>query len=360
MRGAWRLASYTRPGRTAATVFVLGLLLLGAAAAEAQTTPRILVSNSAQGPDDSADTSGNDHAQLFHTGANTGGYILTSVRVNSEDPEDDAFDVEVCEADTSANEFPTSTCTALTAPGDFTLALPKFTHAGIALSANTNYVVVIKERSSASVELNSTTSSGEDTSLGLSDWSIKNYFYWNNSGTWTNQGGQNEALRIIVNGYAVVPVVTVATCSVASMQNQVWTGNLTAGVSGSITGFAATAGTLDDTTFTLGTTNYTIDVIAVTTGIGLVFSLSSAGFGNTAAPLVLHVGTQTFPFSDASYIANTFTYYWTTNLPTWADGDAVCLALTEVEDPPAVTSVEFTSTPPPTPPTPSAAWSRRR
>ena len=74
-----------RPGRPAATVLVLGLLLLGAAAAEAQTTPRILVSNSAQAADDSADTSGNDHAQLFHTGGATNGYTLTSVHVNSED-----------------------------------------------------------------------------------------------------------------------------------------------------------------------------------------------------------------------------------------------------------------------------------
>ena len=65
-----------RPGRTAATVLVLGLLLLGAAAAEAQTS-RILVSNTGQTADDSANTSGNDHAQLFHTGANTAGYTLT-------------------------------------------------------------------------------------------------------------------------------------------------------------------------------------------------------------------------------------------------------------------------------------------
>ena len=98
----------------------MGLLLLGAAAAEAQTS-RILVSNSGQAADDSANTSGNDHAQLFHTGANTAGYTFTSVIVNSEDTEGDDFDVEICEADTTANEFPsTSTCTALTAPDSFT------------------------------------------------------------------------------------------------------------------------------------------------------------------------------------------------------------------------------------------------
>ena len=80
---------------------------------------RILVSNTAQTADDSANTSGNDHAQLFHTGGNTGGYTLRSVQVNSDDAQDDDFDVEVCEEDGTTNEFPSTTaddCTALTAP----------------------------------------------------------------------------------------------------------------------------------------------------------------------------------------------------------------------------------------------------
>ena len=160
-----------RPGRLAATVLVVGLVLLGAAAAEAQTT-RALVSNVLQTNDDTVNTSGNDHAQLFHTGGHTGGYILTGVRVNSDDVEDDDFDVEVCEEDGSADEFPSTTasdCTALTAPSDFSAGLVFFTHAGLALSANTNYVVVIEQRGTGSVRLKSTTNTGEDSArpLGL-------------------------------------------------------------------------------------------------------------------------------------------------------------------------------------------------
>ena len=192
-----------RPGRLAATVLVVGLVLLGAAAAEAQTS-RILVSNTAVANDDTANTSGNDHAQLFHTGGHTDGYILTGVRVNSEDDEGDDFDVEVCEEDGSADEFPSTTasdCTALTAPSDFTAGLVFFTHAGLALSANTNYVVVIKQRGTGSVRLKSTTNTGEDTSLGLSGWSIKNKFYWKSGSTWMIKSGSNEALRIVVTGY---------------------------------------------------------------------------------------------------------------------------------------------------------------
>ncbi len=197
----------------------MGLALLGAAPAEAQT-PRVLVSNQAQMADDSASTSGNDHAQLFHTGGNTDGYILTSMHVSSEDAEGDDFDVEICEEDGTANEFPSTTasdCTVLTAPASFAAGLLFFDHTGLALSANTNYVVVIKQRGTGSVELNSTTSSGEDAALGLSDWSIKNTFYWNNSGTWMVKSGSDEALRIIVNGYAVTVDTTDATLSALSV-----------------------------------------------------------------------------------------------------------------------------------------------
>ena len=194
-----------RPGRAAATVLVVGLLLLGAATAEAQTS-RILVSNVSQMGDDVANTSGNDHAQLFHTGDHTDGYTLTSVIVVSQDAEGDAFDVDICGADGTSNDFPTTTCTALTAPGSFTAGNLEFTHAGLALSAGTNYVVVVKPRAGVNVAIDSTTSGGED-STGLSMWSIKSLFYWNNSGVWT-ESSTNEVLQITVNGYEVVPVVT--------------------------------------------------------------------------------------------------------------------------------------------------------
>ena len=209
---------HARPGRLAATVLVVGLVLLGAAAAEAQTE-RILVSNTAVGNDDTANTSGNDHAQLFHTAGHTDGYTLTGVFLNSEDTEGDDFDVEICEEDGSADEFPSSTCTALTAPSSFTAGFVRFT-GNLLLSANTNYVVVIKQRGTGSVRLKSTTNIGEDTSLGLSGWSIKNKFYFKSGSTWMIKPGSNEALRIVVRGYEGAAVVTVA-CTVASMQNQV-------------------------------------------------------------------------------------------------------------------------------------------
>ena len=427
----------------------MGLLLLGAAAAEAQTS-RILVSNSAQGPDDSANTSSNDHAQLFSTGAHANGYTLTSVHVNSQDVENDDFDVEVCEEDGTANEFPSTTasdCTALTAPATFTTGvIAQFTHAGLALSANTNYVVVITQRGTGSVELNTTTSGGEDTSIGLSDWSIKDKFYWKSGSTWMLKPGSDEALRIIVNGYLggftdatlsalsvsgatlspafaaaeshygakvansvtqvtvthmtsapsatvtphtdannnpltdadgttpgfqfalspgdqsikvrvtapdgitdldynieIVRRAAVASCSAAAMVNPIWTGNLTAGQLSTLSGFIGFSGDLDDTTFSYGGTNYTISSVTSGTFLGSTgFEFALDGnFGTAAADLVLHVGNTQYRLDDATLTGNT--YKWTSNLPSWANGDAACLALT-VEGP-AVSSVALTSTP---------------
>ncbi len=446
-----RSLRHARPGRAAAAVLVVGLLLLGAAAAEAQTS-RILVTNTAQTADDAANTSGNDHAQLFHTGNHTNGYTLTSVQINSDDNEGDDFDVEVCEEDGTANEFPSTTagdCTALTAlTGSTFIGIVTFTHTGLALAANTNYVVVIKQIGTGSVELNSTTSGGEDAQ-GLSDWSIKDKFYWKSGSTWMEKSGSNEALRIIVNGHAGISVdatdatlsalsvsgatlspafaaatrtyhavvansvsqgtitqttsettatveylddsdatltdadtmtaglqvnlsvgstivkvkVTApdttttetytvnvfraavpATCSAASMVNRIWTGNLTAGtqLGGTAVGYTRGYGSLDNTTFSYNSNAYSIAGIRVVLGIFTV-SLGTARFGTDANDLILHVGTEPFALADASYSSSTNTYSWFTNVPTWADGNAVCLALT-VEGP-EVSSVALTSTP---------------
>ena len=185
-------------------LLALGGVLLWPAPAGAQTIVG-LVSNVSQGNDDSADLNGSDHAQLFHTGANTGtntgGWVLTSVVVESEDAEGDDFDVEVCLADDSTG-FPTSTCTDLLDPDDYAAGLLFFTAPfnGMLLNANDNYTVVISQDGSENVTLDSTTSGGEDSG-GAAGWSIKDKFDWNNSGTWQQKSGANEAIVINVNGY---------------------------------------------------------------------------------------------------------------------------------------------------------------
>ena len=423
---------------------------------------RILVSNSGQLADDAANTSGNDHAQLFSTGANAAGYTLTQVVVNSEDAAGDDFDVEVCEEDGTANEFPSTTagdCTPLTAPASFAAGNLHFPHAGLALSANTNYVVVIKQIGTGSVELNSTTSGGEDTSLGLSDWSIKNKFYWKSGSTWMLKSGSDEALRIIVRGYAntVVttdatlsalsvsgatlspafaaatttysatvantvtqvtitettsePTATVeyldgsdatrtdadtmtadlqvnlsvgsnivkvkvtapdttttetytvnvlraavpATCSVASMTNRIWTGNLTVGTRmvsaltfyGWHSGGLYPGASLTDVDFTFAADMYVITTTELVE-MALSIEFTSTGAGDIATQatrdtLTLHVGSDSFNLGAGLLGSNQRTITWTGTSLSWAASDSVCLALT-VEGP-EVSSVALTSAP---------------
>ena len=162
-------------------------------------TIRILVSNVGQGSDDSASLAGNDHAQLFHTAGATNGYTLTSVIVVSEDAQGDDFTVEICLAD-NTTEFPTSTCTGLREPDSFAAGSLEFTHPGMHLNQNDNYVAVIKQTGTGSVTLDSTTSGGQD-STGLSGWSIKDKFDWKSGGAWQQKSGGDEAIRITVKGY---------------------------------------------------------------------------------------------------------------------------------------------------------------
>ena len=185
-------------------LLALGGVLLWSAPAEAQSETT-LVRNLSQGNDDDAELSGNDHAQLFHTaantGSNTGGWVVTSVIVDSEDTEGDDFDVDVCLADDTTG-FPTSDCTDLQSRSDFTAGQLVFRayFTGILLNANDNYTVVISQDGSGNVTLDSTTSGGEDSG-SVAGWSIKDKFDWNNAGTWQQKSGANEALRIRIDGY---------------------------------------------------------------------------------------------------------------------------------------------------------------
>ena len=185
-------------------LLALGGVLLWSMPAEAQSETT-LVRNLSQGNDDSAALSGNDHAQLFHTapntGSNTGGWVVTSVIVDSEDTEGDDFDVDICLADDTTG-FPTSDCTDLQSRSDFTAGQLVFRayFTGILLNANDNYTVVISQRGTGNVTLDSTTSGGEDSG-SVAGWSIKDKFDWNNAGTWQQKSGANEALRIRIDGY---------------------------------------------------------------------------------------------------------------------------------------------------------------
>ena len=292
--------------------------------AEAQTTPRILVSNVSQ-EDDVASDSPLGRAQLFqtaaNTGTNTGGWTLTSVIVVSEDDDGDAFDVEICEVDSS--KFPTSTCTGLTAPAGFTAGNLEFTHTGLVLSADTDYVVVIKPRGTASVAIDATSSAGEDPA-GLTGWSIKDNSYRNN-GVWADQSG--EVLQITVNGHETeVTEVWSATLTVGE-----WEASLSAILQGWDDDDNYTGAVLTSKDFTTGGDTYVIRTIQLEKRyqnaiLTLRFSGGDIATETTRDKLTLHVGSDSFDFGAGIYNNNYLT--WTETGLNWLDGDSVDLRIT--------------------------------
>ena len=128
----------------------------------------------------------------------------------------------------------------------------------------------------------------------------------------------------------------------AQAQTDVWSATLTVGAAGSVFGFGTGFGTLSDTTITVGTTNYTIDGISIAGG-ALYFRLfTGTDFGTAVTHLVLHVGTQTFPFSEASF-GSARAYFWTSNVPSWSENDSVSLSITAFAVPDAPTNLTATA-----------------
>ena len=169
---------------------VLPALLALPLQAEAQTT---LVSNTGQTSDGTLGDS-RDRAQAFTTGANSGGYTLSSVEIISADAESDDAAVSVCTVD--VNGFATSTCTALTAPSSFAAGTLEFT-GNMTLAANTTYTLLLTNPGGETVALGITNSNGEDTG-GATGWSIDNaYDIKDTSGVWgTTTSGRSFLIAV--------------------------------------------------------------------------------------------------------------------------------------------------------------------
>ena len=389
------------------------------------------------------------------------GYTLTSVVVNSEDVEDDDFDVEVCEEDGTSDEFPSTTasdCTALTAPGSFVGVGNVHVHAhrprplGEHQLRGGDQAARHRERGRSTPP-----PPAEKMRPASRTGASKTNFYWKSGSTWMLKSGSNEALSIVVYGvlgdtsdvtlsalsvsgatlspafnaatttYSAVVAnavsqVTItqttsettatveyldgsdatltdadtmtaglqvnlsvgsnivkvkvtapdttttqtytidvvrgavpATCSAASMQNQVWTGNLTVGTrmifSQTVYGWDGqnryTGASLSDDEFSFGGDTYAFDEIYIAgPTLSIAFEAGNAGDIATQATrngLVLHIGNDSFNLGAGTLASSQRAISWSSNVPTWAASDGVCLALTV--DGPDVSSVALTSTP---------------
>ena len=197
-------------------------------------------------------------AQGFTTGSNASGYTLTGVDVLSASTT--GFTAQVC--GTGSSGLPTSTCTALTAPGSIAVGTNAFTApANTTLTKDTTYAVVVTA-DGATQGWGDTSADGEDA--GKADgWSIGDEYVYKPQAAdtlWTT--GAGSALRMAVRGSAVggtptnnAPVFT----SSASLSVEENTTNATVvavdnDTDDDITGYAITGGA-DQALFSIGVTS---------------------------------------------------------------------------------------------------------
>ena len=149
----------------------------------------------------------------------------------------------------------------------------------------------------------------------------------------TAEDGTTTLSHIVTVTRAAAPMTP--TCTLNTAAGDLWCGVVTVGaimISGThfADGFNSSTGGLSDTTFTVGTNNYTIDTIGVgaTVAAGsLNFSLTSALTATDRAKLVLHVGSRSFALSDSGDPGASFSYDWPTAGLDWSSETSVTLRL---------------------------------
>ena len=167
------------------------LALLPPAPAQAQTTID-LVKNTGQttGASTTAATGG----QAFTTGASSGGYTLTEVKILYEDVPENASKTSGVEIrNNSASDKPGTLVATLTQSGtaalrgEITFTAPSNT----TLNASTTYWLIVNEELTDTATYSTTTSSTETGSTG-----------WSTGTTWVNTGTESTVIKAAIRGYA--------------------------------------------------------------------------------------------------------------------------------------------------------------
>ena len=200
-----------RPARfpNLALAVLAGVLALTAFTAPAAAQTVTLVSNVGQTRVEAVSTV--DRAQGFTAGNNPGGYTLSSVDIISVDAEGDDATVSVCTTDASG--FPTTTCTALTAPGSFAAGTLAFTaFPSMTLAKETTYTVVIGTPGGDNLELGTTALDGED-SAAAAGWSLADAYHFKNTSNNWQAAAIGYSLQITVKGTIVTGTNTAPTAA---------------------------------------------------------------------------------------------------------------------------------------------------
>ncbi|MDE0136078.1 MAG: hypothetical protein OXM54_14680, partial [Acidimicrobiaceae bacterium] len=164
-----------------------------------------LVSNSGQADGDTGNFEQHDHAQVFTTGGNAGGYTLTGVDFSFPQITDATLAGKLTATIRSDNSGQPGTVVAtLAKPSTIAAGTNSFTHSGVALSAFTTYWAVLDVTAIVSPGTNTirNTASNNEDAGGAAGFTIADsghYRTWNASGSWTSF---NQTRKMTIHGTA--------------------------------------------------------------------------------------------------------------------------------------------------------------
>ena len=334
--------STTLTWTTTAVIVAASLLaLLTLSGVHAQDSGETLISNVGQSEDGTAAGLDSDvplRAQLFHTGKNAAGYLLTSVGVRFREVDDPSpesrIDVTINRAADRVVTDPFATpghevCT-LTHPSVYSANAVNHLDAptgGCVLDGDGRYFVVVHRTDVGGddMALAVTDSSAWDED-GASGWSISPHRQHSDGETWERTRG--EAHMIDIRG-GPCPALWCATLMVGSDPDD---GSLGWAESG------GPDGDLSDDDFSIGDHNYELDEIRLTTDGTLSVTFERHGAGQIESQhardgVELYLDDLKLNLGTGDLQDDNRTVRWSTG-PEWTDGQRVLLKVVEISTPP--------------------------
>ena len=260
------------------------------------------------------------NAQQFTTGANTGGYTLTSIEFNMAVAVSVPANMRAELWSAATNGEPGSKLASLAVPSTVgTGNVAFYAPANTTLAASTKYFAVMYATGATDGSIRRTSTDGEDTGAAAG-WSIANTHY-NRQTTATNWDSSARELKIRVNGFPAAPAAGTSVWS-ATLTPRSLGGGSAFGCANAAAGqdkCSATA-TLTDDDFTYRGESYDIVTLRVNTAGELTFSLDKSLPAYAKRDLVLTAGTEEFPLAEIggsgpAYVKASSGLSWPANTP---------------------------------------------
>ena len=260
------------------------------------------------------------NAQQFTTGANAGGYTLTSIEFNMAVAVSVPANMRAELWSSATNGQPDSKLASLAVPSTVgTGNVAFYAPAGTTLAASTKYFAVMYATGATDGSIRRTSTDGEDSGAAAG-WSIANTHY-NRQTTATNWDSSARELKIRVNGFPAAPAAGTSVWSATlTPRNVANSGDLGCNNTASGNQKCSDASTLTDHNFVYRGETYTFRVLTLGTDNQLNLWFTSDLPAYAKSDLVLTVNSAEFPLADfggsgAAYGKRDSGLTWTAGTP---------------------------------------------